>query len=58
MIKVTHTVSIDGANKEDYENIKHHLEELKTVFPGWTLVPEPLVNRMTAVKTEEVKNLQ
>lgn len=57
MIKITRTVTIDGKSKEEYEQIKLHLEQLKEFFPEWNLYPEPLVNRMTAVKIEEVTTL-
>ena len=57
MIKITRTVTIDGKDKAEYEQIKAHLEQLKQFFPEWSLIPEPLVNRMTAVKTEEVTSL-
>lgn len=57
-MKLTRTIVIDGKDKSEYEQIKAHLEKLKDQFPEWVLLPEPLVNRMTATKVEEVENLQ
>lgn len=57
-MKITRTITIDGKSNAEYEQIKSHLEQLQQKFPGWALYPEPLVNRMTAVKTEEVQSLQ
>lgn len=56
-MKVTRTVTIDGASKAEYESIKAHLEALAQKFPGWTLIPEPLVNRMTATRMDEQDTL-
>lgn len=57
-MKVVRTITIDGKSNEEYAQIIAHLEELKQHFPGWELIKEPLVNRVTAVKTEEVQSLQ
>lgn len=56
-MKITVTVVIDGKTNAEYEQIKARLEAEKAESPGWTLHPEPLANRMTAVKTEEVQSL-
>lgn len=55
-MKLTRTITFDGDTKAEYEQIKAHLESLQSTVPGWTLIPEPVVNRMTATKTEEVFN--
>lgn len=56
-MKITRTITIDGKSNAEYEKIKTHLEGLQQHFPGWQLIPEPLVNRMTAVKVEDVESL-
>jgi hypothetical protein len=56
-MKITRTITIDGKTKEEYEQIKTHLESLTQSFPGWNLHYEPLVNRITAIKVEEVDSL-
>lgn len=56
-MKIVRTIIIDGKSRDEYEQIKAHLEALQANFPGWTLIPEPLMNRMTATKTEEVASL-
>lgn len=56
-IRVTRTLTFDGSTKGQYDKIVAHLETLKESFPGWQLIKEPLVNRVTAVKTEEVEQL-
>lgn len=56
-MKVTRTITIDGKTKAEYEQIVAHLEELQQHFLGWTLHKEPLMNRVTAVRTEEVDSL-
>lgn len=56
-MKITRTITIDGKTNAEYEQIKAHLESLHDNHPEWNLIPEPLVNRMTAVKTEEVQSL-
>jgi len=56
-MKITRTVTIDGKDKAEYEQIKAHLEELQAKFPGWTISYDPLLNRATAIKTEDVQTL-
>lgn len=56
-MKLTRTIAIDGNNKDEYQKIVAHLESLQANFPEWTLHKEPLVNRVTAIKTEEVDSL-
>ena len=56
-MKVTRTVTIDGSNRAEFDQIKAHLEALQAQFPGWTLIPEPLVNRMTATRSDETDTL-
>lgn len=56
-MKITRTITIDGKTKAEYEQIVAHLETEAQRIDGWTLIKEPLVNRVTAVKTEEVNSL-
>lgn len=56
-MKITRTITIDGKTKAEYEQIVAHLETEAQRIDGWTLHKEPLVNRVTAVKSEEVENL-
>lgn len=56
-MKITRTITIDGKTPAEYQQIKEHLEALHQQFPEWNLIPEPVVNRMTAVKVEEVQAL-
>ena len=57
MIKVTHTKTFDGSNKAEYEQALNRLELEAQKVEGWQLIKEPLVNRVTAVKVEEVQAL-
>ena len=54
MIKVTRTVTLDGTNKTDYDAIVKHLTETNSEAQGWELRKEPLINRVTAIKKEEL----
>lgn len=54
MIKVTRTITLDGQSKAEYDQIIHHLESTNSESQGWTLRKEPLINRVTAIKTEEL----
>lgn len=56
-MKITRTITIDGKTKAEYEQIVAHLEAEAQRAQGWTLHKEPLVNRVTAVKTEEAATL-
>ena len=56
-MKVTRTITIDGANKDEFEQIKAHIEEIKAQYPGWEIIYNPLANRATAVHTAEVQSL-
>lgn len=54
MIKVTRTVVLDGTSKSDYDKIVAHLEATAPAHQGWEIFKEPIVNKVTATKTEEV----
>lgn len=56
-MRITRTITIDGDTNQEYADIKTHLEALHDQHPEWVLIPEPLVNRVTAVKVEEVADL-
>ena len=56
-MKITRTITIDGKTKAEYEQIVAHLETEAQRIDGWSLVKEPLVNRVTAVKVVEVAEL-
>lgn len=56
-MKITRTITIDGKSKAEYEQIVTHLETEAQRIDGWQLIKEPLVNRVTAVKTEIVETL-
>lgn len=56
-MKITRTITIDGANNEEFEQIKAHIEAIKAQFPGWEIVYNVLANRATAVHTAEVQSL-
>lgn len=57
MIKVTRTVTLDGQNQDEYNKIIVHFEQTNPESQGWKLLKEPILNRVTAVKTEEVQTL-
>ena len=57
MIKVTRTVTLDGTNKTDYDAIVKHLTETNSEAQGWELRKEPLINRVTAIKKEELTQI-
>ena len=57
MITVTRTVRLDGHDREEYEAIVAHLEATNSEGQGWTLHKEPLLHRVTAVKTEQIESL-
>lgn len=57
MIKVTRTVVLDGASKTEYDKIVAHLEATVSEEQGWKLYKEPLINKVTATKTEELQEL-
>lgn len=54
MITRTMTITLDGSSKEEYEAIKAKLAAEGLEAKGWKLIYEPLVNRVTAAKTEDV----
>lgn len=56
-MKITRTITIDGKTNEQYEQIVAHLETEAQRIDGWQLIKEPLVNRVTAIKTEHVESL-
>lgn len=57
MIKITRTITLDGKTAEDYKKIILHLSETNSEQQGWVIVKEPLVNRVTAVKKEEIESI-
>jgi hypothetical protein len=57
MIKITRTITLNGDTKEDYNQIIDHLINTKAEETGWTLIKEPLTNKVTAVKKEEINQL-
>lgn len=56
-MKITRTITIDGRTNEEYQQIVAYLETEQAKVEGWVLHKEPLVNRVTAVKIENVENL-
>lgn len=56
-MKITRTITIDGKTATEYQQIIAHLEALQDTHTGWTLHKEPLIHRVTAVKSEEVEKL-
>lgn len=58
MIKITRTITLDGQNKSEYDSIVQHLTDTNSEAQGWKLVKEPLINRVTAVKQEEISSIQ
>lgn len=56
-MKITRTITIDGSNSAEFEAIKAKLEALKAANPGWTISYDPLLNRATAIKVEDVQGL-
>ena len=56
-MKITRTITIDGSNQAEFEQIKAHLEALKAQFPQWNIIYDPLAKRATAISTEEVESL-
>lgn len=56
-MKVTRTVTIDGKTQAEFDQIKAHLEELKTQFPQWNIVYDILARKATAISSEEVTSL-
>lgn len=57
MIKISRTVILDGASKVEYDQIVAHLEATASEEQGWKLHKEPLINKVTATKTEELQEL-
>lgn len=57
MIKIRRTVVLDGSTKEDYDKIVAHLEETTPVNQGWDIHKEPLLNKVTATKYEEIQEI-
>lgn len=57
MIKITRTITLNGDTDKDYNQIVEHLINTKAEESGWSLVKEPLVNKVTAVKKEEINQL-
>lgn len=57
MIKVTRTVVLDGTTKSDYEKIVAHLEATTPAHQGWEIIKEPLINKVTARKSEELETI-
>jgi hypothetical protein len=56
-MKVTRTITIDGDTNQEYVTIVAHMETLHTEHPEWELIKDPLANRVTAVKVEDVDGL-
>lgn len=56
-MKITRTITIDGKSKAEYQAIVEKMEAEQSKIQGWSLVKEPIVNRVTAIKTEEVDSL-
>lgn len=54
MIKRKTTVTLDGTAKSDYESICAILEAEAPESQGWYLDHDPLLNRVTATKTDDV----
>lgn len=48
---------VDGHDNQEYQEIITHLEQTNSESFGWTLTKDPLLNRVTAHKVEEVTNL-
>ena len=57
MIKITRTITLDGSSAEDYQKIILHLSETNSEEQGWYILKEPLVNRVTAIKKEEIDSI-
>ena len=58
MIKVTRVIALDGSTDAEYTEIKTHIEHLLNLHQGWQAKYEPLIRKVTVMKTEEVSNLQ
>lgn len=56
-MKITRTITIDGKDPAEFEQIKAHIEAIKAQYPGWEIVYNVLANRATAVHTAEVQSL-
>jgi hypothetical protein len=56
-MKITRTITIDGDTNQEYVAIATHMDNLQATYPEWQLVKEPLLNRVTAVKVEDVESL-
>lgn len=57
MIKVTRTITLNGQTAEEYNNILQHFDLTNPEEQGWKLHKEPLIHKVTAVKTEELQSL-
>lgn len=55
MIKRKTIIILDGTNKSDYDRICKILDYEIPKHQGWEILREPLLNRVTASKTDEVK---
>lgn len=55
-MKITRTITFDGKNNEDYHSILSKLQDENAEGNGWHLTKDPLLNRVTAHKVEEVTN--
>lgn len=57
MIKILRTITLDGQNPTEYNAILKHLTDTNSELQGWKLHKEPLINRVTATKLEELQQL-
>jgi hypothetical protein len=57
MIEIKTTFQLDGQTAKDYKEITNYFETHGHEQHGYTLVKEPLLHRVTAVKTEQVETL-
>lgn len=57
MIAIKSTFQLDGQTSKDYEEIVRYFEAHGHEQHGYTLVKEPLLHRVTAIKTEQVERL-
>lgn len=57
MITVKSTFQLDGQNNADYQKIIAYFESHGHEQAGYTLVKEPILNRVTAYKTDMVDKI-
>lgn len=57
MITITTTLTLDGQTPAEYQKIVEYFNTYGHEQAGYTLIKEPLINKITAVRVDKVESL-